>query len=151
MFASSQMPRGASRQAVSSMYHQIGVETAVNTAGPHKLVALLFDGALAALAQARGALRAGQTELKGRAIGRAGRIVEEGLKAALDLQRGGPLAANLRDVYSYIGLRLIHANLHNDEAALDECVRLIEPLRDAWNQIAGHPAARGGAAPGAPA
>jgi flagellar protein FliS len=32
-------------------------------------------------------------------------------------------------------LRLLQANLRNDEAALDECVRLIAPLRDAWIAI----------------
>jgi flagellar protein FliS len=34
-----------------------------------------------------------------------------------------------------VALRLTHANLHNDEAALDECVRLIEPIRSAWAAI----------------
>ena len=32
-------------------------------------------------------------------------------------------------------MRLTQANLRNDEAALLECQRLIEPLRDAWAQI----------------
>ena len=27
------------------------------------------------------------------------------------------------------------ANLHNDDAALDECVRLLEPVRAAWIAI----------------
>jgi flagellar protein FliS len=32
-------------------------------------------------------------------------------------------------------LRLIQANLNNDEAALDECLRLMAPLREAWQAI----------------
>jgi len=40
------------------------------------------------------------------------------------------------DLYAYIALRLTHANLRNDEAALEECTRLIEPVRTAWAQIA---------------
>jgi flagellar protein FliS len=56
--------------------------------------------------------------------------------AALDLERGGALAADLRKLYSYVALRLTHANLHNDEAALEECVRLIETLHSGWAAIA---------------
>jgi flagellar protein FliS len=97
---------------------------------------MLYDGFFDAVAQARGALQAGRIEDKGRAIGRAVRIVEEGLRAALDEQQGGRLAANLKALYSYVALRLTEANLRNDAAALDECVRLIEPLRTAWQAIA---------------
>ena len=63
------------------------------------------------------------------------RIVEEGLKAGLDLKEGGRLAADLSDLYAYVELRLTQANLRNDLAALDECKRLILPLRDAWASI----------------
>ena len=82
------------------------------------------------------AARAGNLELKGRAIGRAVRIVDEGLSAPLNLEKGGTMATDLRDLYTYITLRLTHANLRNDEAALEECTRLIEPLRSAWASIA---------------
>ena len=67
--------------------------TGVGTASPHQLVLMLFDGFDEALAQARGALRVGSIDAKGRAIGRATRIVDEGLRADLDLSAGGTLAA----------------------------------------------------------
>jgi flagellar protein FliS len=78
----------------------------------------------------------GAVQTKCRAIGRASRIIEEGLKSSLNLTEGGSLAADLRELYGYVGQRLVHANLHNDGAALDECQRLIRPLRDAWASIA---------------
>ena len=118
-----------------NVYTRVGLETEVYDASPHRLIALLFDGLLAALAQAEGAMQAGQREIKGHALGRAVRIVDEGLSAPLNLEEGGALAADLRNLYTYIAMRLTQANLHNDEAALDECVRLIEPLRAAWTQI----------------
>lgn len=64
------------------------------------------------------------------------RIVDEGLRACLDLKAGGALAADLQALYAYIGQRLTQANLRNDVAALDECKRLVDPLRDAWLAIA---------------
>ena len=97
-------------------------------------------GTTAEAATAKGAMANGQIETKGRAISRAFRIVDEGLKASLDLRAGGPLAADLADLYAYITLRLTQANLRNDVLALDECLALIHPLREAWAAIGPTPA-----------
>ena len=132
----------AASRSASSAYRQVGVETGVSTASAHQLVTMLFDGYFDALAQARGALQAGRVEDKGRAIGRAVRIVEEGLKAGLNLRDGGAIAANLDRLYGYVTLRLTEANLHNDAAALEECAQLIEPVRAAWQAIAPNATAR---------
>ncbi|MCP5285306.1 MAG: flagellar export chaperone FliS [Burkholderiaceae bacterium] len=119
----------------ANAYRQVGHQTAVATASPHRLIEMLFEGLMDALAQAKGALRAGQVEAKGRALGRAARIVDEGLRAALDLRDGGPLAADLHALYGYLSMRLTTANLHNDEQAIEECQRLLAPLKDAWHAI----------------
>lgn len=121
--------------AMAHAYRRVGVETSVEDATPHKLVDLLFDGYVDAVTQARGALRNGQIETKGRAIGRAARIVDEGLKAALNLKDGGRLAADLKSLYEYLSLRLTLANIRNDDQILEECQRLMEPLRQAWKSI----------------
>lgn len=122
--------------AAGGLYRQVGVESQLaGGATPHRLVAMLFEGFMEQLAIARGALRDGQPVVKGEAIGRAVRIVEEGLRAGLDLRGGGSLARDLNDLYSYLSLRLTHANLRNDEAALDECQRLMLPLQQAWSAI----------------
>jgi flagellar secretion chaperone FliS len=124
------------------LYARVGVETGVSGATPHRLVAMLFDGFAESIATAKGALATGQVELKGRAIGRAFRIIDEGLKASLDLSGGGALARDLDELYAYVGLRLTQANLRNDAAALDECLALVQPLRQAWASIAPPPEAR---------
>jgi flagellar secretion chaperone FliS len=123
--------------AMNNAYRQVGVETSVEDASPHKLISLLFDGYMEAITQARGFMRAGQIEQKGKAIGRAARIVEEGLKASLNVAEGGALAQDLSALYAYLAQRLTLANLRNDEAMLDECVSLMEPLRQAWREIGG--------------
>ena len=93
--------------AGAGAYRQVGVVTGVAAASPHQLVLMLFDGFDEALAQALGALRDGAIEAKCRAIGRAARIVDEGLRANLDLNGGGALAADLRELYAYVSLRLV--------------------------------------------
>jgi flagellar secretion chaperone FliS len=135
-FAASPFGRKPGLPQQAGLYARVGVETGVSGASPHRLVAMLFDGFADAIAQAKGALGGGHIEAKGRAISRAARIVDEGLKASLDLEGGGPLAADLADLYAYVTLRLTQANLHNDEHALDECMRLMQPLREAWASIA---------------
>lgn len=121
--------------SLANAYQQIGLETATANATPHKLIELLFEGYADAVARARGALLGRQIEAKGRAIGHAARIVEEGLKAGLNQKDGGRIAADLDALYAYIGMRLTYANLHNDLDALDECARLMEPVRSAWAAI----------------
>ena len=71
-----------------------------------------------------------------RSVSRAVRIVDDGLLDALDMAAGGQLAANLGLLYGYVSQRLTLANLRNDEAMLQECADLVQPLRDAWSQIA---------------
>ena len=95
---------------------------------------MLFDGFNAAIAEARVALAKGEVEAKCKALGRALRIVDEGLKAPLDAA-GGTLSEKLSSLYAYVSLRLTQANLTNDVAALDECVKLLEPVRSAWVAI----------------
>ena len=129
------IPAGAN--ALSGMYRQVGLETSVTGASSHHLVTLLFDGFLDALTEARGALLAKDMAAKARALSRAIRIVDEGLKACLNVEAGGELALNLRDLYTYISLRLTQANLRNDLNALQEVHNLIEPLAKSWQQIGG--------------
>jgi flagellar secretion chaperone FliS len=133
MFATA-APRNDS-SAFTNAYRQVGVQTGVDNASAHQLVQMLLDAFQDSVAQARGAIASGDVQAKGRAIGRAARIVEEGLKACLNLDAGGALATDLNALYAYIGVRLTHANLSNDVATLEECGRLLEPVRSAWAAI----------------
>jgi flagellar secretion chaperone FliS len=134
MFAHHAMSRNTS-SALAGVYRTVGVETGVNDASPHRLVAMLFEGFGDAVNQARSAMQRREIEGKCTAIGRAVRIVDEGLRANLDIAAGGKLAQDLSALYGYIALRLTQANLRNDPAALDECASLIEPVRSAWAAI----------------
>lgn len=116
-------------------YARVAVETGVAASDPHALVAMLYDGAIAAVNSALGHLVAGRVSEKCAAIARATRIVDEGLKAGLDRQAGGALAERLAELYDYVVMRLLQANLRNDSEALAEVARLLGDLRSAWEQI----------------
>lgn len=122
----------APHRSFAGSYHKVHVETGVEAADPHRLVTMLFDGALAAITAARGALARGDVGEKGQKIGKAVRIVEEGLRGGLNKQGGGELAERLDALYGYVSQRLTFANLRNDDAALKECQDLIAAVRDGW-------------------
>ena len=119
----------------ANAYRAVGVETIVAGADPHQLVALLYEALLQALNSTKHALQTKDIAAKGKAIGRAVRLIEEGLKAGLNDAQGGELALHLRSLYDYCIVRLSEANLKSDEAMVDEVLSLIQPLAQAWTQI----------------
>jgi flagellar protein FliS len=126
-----------SSYAAMNAYRAVGVESLADTADPHQLVLMLYNGARAAVAAAKGHLQRKEIASKCEAISKAIAIVDGGLKASLDLNVGGPLAQSLSDLYAYMGQRLLEANLHNDGQKLEEVALLLEQLGSAWESIAG--------------
>lgn len=118
-------------------YARVGVESGVMSATPHQLIVLLFDGALASIRAARIQMQAGNIPEKGKAISKALDIVNNGLAAALDTERGGEVAERLASLYDYIARLLLAANLHNDEQSLTEAEGLLEEIANAWREIGG--------------
>lgn len=124
-------------------YAKVGLETGVAAASPHKLIVMLFEGALVAIRNASMHMKAGDIAKKGAAISKAIMIVENGLRASLDPVGGGQIAVQLDSLYDYIGRRLLSANLNNDPAMLDEVHALLLDLKSAWDAIGDQPAAGG--------
>jgi flagellar protein FliS len=125
-------------------YSQIGLETGVAAASPHRLILMLFDGALHAVADATTHLAAGRIPDKGRAISSAIGIVQEGLMASVDRRQGGAIAEQLLELYDYISRRLLLTSLRNDPEGLAEVASLLLELRGAWAAIDRTPAERAG-------
>ncbi|MBM3073184.1 flagellar export chaperone FliS [Lelliottia sp. RWM.1] len=116
-------------------YQQVGLESAVMSASPHHLVSMLFDGALSALVRARLFLEEGRISEKGEALSKAINIIDNGLKAGLNMEVEGDLSANLSALYEYMVRRLLQANLRNDAGAIVEVEDLLSNIADAWKQI----------------
>lgn len=119
----------------ANAYQRINIETSMHTIDQHQLVSLLYEGVLNSIATARGAMARGDVVGKVNAISKALRIIEEGLSTALDRVDGGELAHNLGALYDYCTQRLILANARNDDAMMQEVMRLIEPVAQGWNEI----------------
>lgn len=115
-------------------YGSVQVTTGVATADNVQLIQMLFDGLLESMASASGHIQNNVIEEKSKALARAGHIVV-GLQDALDFERGGELAQNLNELYVYTSRRLIHINVHNDLAALEEVRTLINEISQAWQTL----------------
>lgn len=133
---------GSMQRGVNA-YAKVGLETAVISASPHKLIVMLYDGALVAVRNAATHMAAGHIAEKGAAISKALDIINNGLRASLDKKAGGEIAANLDALYIYMTERLLTASLQNKTAMLEEVQGLLGDLRDAWTQIGEKPAVPG--------
>lgn len=134
--------------SATKAYAKVGVESGVIAADPHKLISMLYQGALQAIANAKnGIMRIANAKkakngtlhkeiaAKCAAISKAISIIDDGLNASLDKKVGGELAQNLSSLYDYMCNRLLTANTKNDIAALDEVAHLLIDLKGAWEAM----------------
>lgn len=115
-------------------YSQLALRTDIETASPHRLILLLMDGALEKLRAARTAMARGNIATKGSSITWAMSIID-GLRASLNHERGGKLAANLDALYDYMTRTLLEANLRNDAEKIVEVEKLMSEIRAGWKGI----------------
>lgn len=116
-------------------------EMDVTTASPTMLVVKLYEGALRNAFEARRQIDEGCIAARATAIDKTLAIVGE-LQSTLDFERGGEIAVQLHDLYGFVNQRLLDANRTASTAAIDDVVRILEPLLDAWQQVARQPNAQ---------
>lgn len=129
----------------AKQYSTVQVHSGVMEATPHQLIQMLLEGALDRIIKARNYMMHGNVAEKGSHIGMAISIIS-GLRASLDEEQGGEIAANLAALYDYMERRLLEANVRNDAKILDEVAVLLREVRLGWESIPaemrGQPVAR---------
>jgi len=103
-----------------------------------KMIQVLFESLCAALSAAQGHGFNHVLERKLQSLSRAQRIIK-GLQLTLDTNKQPSLGSALGQLYSYMGARLWHANVHQDNQAIHEVLSLSRTLSDAWQKLS-HPA-----------
>ncbi len=116
-------------------YGQVDVDASLMTANPVQLIVMLYDGAVGAIAKAKGLLLQQQYAEKSQQISLAIGIID-GLASVLDMEKGGEISANLSALYDYMRRRLLVANLQNDVAPLDEVSGLLLSINESWKVLA---------------
>ena len=117
-----------------------GIETyqraAVGTQSKGRLIVMLYDGAIKFLKLAVRELQAGNFAAKGQYINRAQDVINE-LNAVLDMETGGEVAQNLRNLYVFMGRHLSRANVKRSPEMIQEVIGLLEELNQSWKAITG--------------
>jgi flagellar secretion chaperone FliS len=123
-------------QEALKQYRQLGLETEVNNATPHRLVQMLMEGALERLVAAQSAMERGDAATKGALIGKALGIIS-GLRSSLDMSiEETSLPENLDNLYDYMGRRLLEASTYNKVELVAEVTGLLRTVKSGWDEIA---------------
>jgi flagellar protein FliS len=109
--------------------------TQVQASTPLEQVVLLYDAAVRSLQTARDAM--GRQDIRARrdALNRAIAVIGE-LHRALDMKRGGEIAANLDRLYTYVRRRIMQGAVTRANQPLDDALAVLMPLRDTWRIVA---------------
>lgn len=118
----------------SNAYRNLAAESSALGADRHQLICLLFSGTLSAIGQARAALAKGDIGMKAQASSKAIRLVDEGLKVAVN-RSVGEMGESLYQLYEYCTRRLLQGHLKHDDAAYAEVARLLSEIDAGWRSI----------------
>ncbi len=110
-------------------------QTQVNTTSQGQLLLMLYDGGIKFLKQAKVKMAERDYAQKGILISKAIDVISE-LDSSLNIQRGGEVAQNLHNLYFFCNTRLLQANLRMDQQLVDEVIKVLSGLREAFAQIA---------------
>lgn len=108
---------------------------------PLELVVMLYDGAIRFIRDASEAIDRKDIARRGESISRAMAIISE-LQNTLNMDAGGAIAKELDRLYTYVRDRMLEASVRQDPRPLEEALKVLTTLREAWGQIATPAAAK---------
>lgn len=123
------------KHSAGKRYQQINAETGVMDADPHRLIQMLYAGALDSIARARGCIERGDTAGKGEAISKAISIVG-GLADSVNPDvPAQEISGNLNALYEFVTNALTQANVEDSIEPLDQATKVLKELQSGWNAI----------------
>ena len=121
------------QQNVSSFYQ----ENQIRTADQGRLIVMLYERAIFSLKQAQEKIVAGDYYQRNQLILKAQNIILE-LMNTLNFE-AGKIAYSLQSLYNYMIRRLILADQTSDQQIVQEVIKILSELKEAWETIALQP------------
>ena len=104
----------------------------VMTASPAELTLMLYEGAIKFCNVAEKAIEENDVQKAHTNIIKAQRIIDY-LRQTLDMRYA--VAQDFENIYSYLGTRLVEANLKKDVVILKEVNEHLHSVRDTWKEV----------------
>ncbi len=125
----------------AAQYATVRSQGQVADASPTRLVQVMFEHIISNLTIAQACMERIKDNLplrdviaKGKAIGKAVRLIGQ-LDATLNMEKGGQIAINLRNLYRYMLERLTVANIENDPRLVAEVLVLVRKVKSGWDPL----------------
>ncbi len=115
--------------------HKAYAQQQIFTASPAKLVLMCYEHAIGALNEAIRAIQENNVEKRWKANAKATEIIGH-LWSTLEMEGGGEIAKNLDQLYNLMLSKLPDVDFKNSIETAQEVIKLLEPLRDAWRELA---------------
>jgi flagellar protein FliS len=116
------------------------LDNMVANANPVRLIIMLYEKAINCL---ENVIEIGDTEDFDRQrskyddMGRALEIVSV-LDASLDMEKGGEIAKNLREIYWSLMDELTYQMLKEDRERLERIIKILKDLKSSWEEVEKH-------------
>jgi flagellar protein FliS len=109
-----------------------------STSSPGQILVMLYDGLFRFLNEARVALQEKRRGRAGELISRAHAILDT-LSSTLNPEHAPELCSNLEALYLFCMQQLIAANIQSKVEPIDDVLRILAPLREAWTEVVSKP------------
>ena len=117
-----------------SQYHNQYRKNAISTSSQGRLIIMMYEGAIKFATMAIKSIDEGDIAGQGKYISKTHDIISE-LSLALDIEKGGEVALRLESLYQYTLSQLTIANIKSDRKALENIIKILSPLNNAWEQL----------------
>ena len=104
----------------------------ISTASPAELTLMLYEGAIKFCNVAEKAIEEKDIQKAHTNIIKAQRIIDY-LRQTLDMKY--PVAQDFENIYSYLGNRLVEANIKKDINIIKEVNEHLHSVRDTWKEV----------------
>ncbi|HIF9068140.1 TPA: flagellar export chaperone FliS [Photobacterium damselae] len=115
-------------------YKKVSVNAQLASASPHRIIQMLYAGAIERLIQGKAAMEQGNIAMKCERLSKALDIIMS-LRDCLSMEEGGDIANNLDSLYDYMIRQVSTANVENQPEPIDEVITMLREIKSAWDQI----------------
>ncbi|MCP4145503.1 MAG: flagellar export chaperone FliS [bacterium] len=120
------------------MMYERGIQhykkTAATSAGPVKIIVMIYDHLVLSINEARTAIEDNDIVRRNNCINKAQSIITE-LRNNLDFEVGGEIATNLDSLYSFMFRENLALLIDNDVSHIKTVLTTIEPIHEAWKKL----------------